>query len=60
MLYDSCIGSFMVWIQICVVIYMCSYIICKAHMQLKNGTYSIFKLLNVLKYVVFSYIKKCD
>ncbi len=52
--------SFMVWIQICVVIYMCSDIICKAHMQLENGTYSIFKLLNVLKYVVFSYIKICD
>jgi hypothetical protein len=37
MLYDSCIESFMVWIQICVVVYMCSDIIHKAYMQLENG-----------------------
>jgi hypothetical protein len=60
MLYDSCIESFMVWIQICVIIYMCGDIIHKAHMQLESGTYTIFKILNVLKYVDFSYIEICD
>jgi hypothetical protein len=32
------IVALMVWIQICVVNYMCSDIIRKAHMQLENGT----------------------